>query len=379
MNGAGSLADVTVLVPTRNRPRFLARLLGHLEGMAGVRALVVDSSDPGPAAEVAGIVAARAGGVELLALSRPTTQFAALALGAEKVTTPYVLRCSDDDLPVAAGLTAARDELAAAPDLGVAMGGFLCFDLAGEHGTPGELYRRGEAGSRRSQRWRGPPRSRWARLLDHAGWTPAAALLRSDLLARAAAVLRARRLEGIVAEIYLSLAAVAGAGVALVPFPFYLMQQHPAQVSVLDASYRRTLDWMSDPAWGTDLIALRAALAEELPGAPEEAAATCDDALQAVLAEVLRWRARRLLDEAPPRLSWRQLAAWARPWAARSPGAGGTPRSTPPRERSVTPRWMTSPRGSGPAGDVLAGDRRRRVRPPRVLAAAPRFARRRQL
>lgn len=114
----------TLLVPTYNRPRELARLLRFLAGGPDgaapplpARVLVGDSSRAEHRARNRAAVEAVAGRLEIRWLDFPETmpafvKYGALAAAAEGDTVSF---CADDDLPVPEALQAAAAELAAAP------------------------------------------------------------------------------------------------------------------------------------------------------------------------------------------------------------------------------------------------------------------------
>ncbi len=91
---ARSLAQVTVVVPVRDRPDQLATLLGALP--RGVIVVVVDDASraPGPVAEVA-----RAHGARLVSHAANQGPAAARNTGLAVVTTPYVAFCDSDVVP----------------------------------------------------------------------------------------------------------------------------------------------------------------------------------------------------------------------------------------------------------------------------------------
>lgn len=95
--------DVTVVVPVRDRPDGLARLLAALP--AGIPVIVVDdgSTDPAACAEIA----ARHGAM-VRRHARPRGPAAARNTGLAGVTTPFVAFCDSDVVPVRGWLAGLR-------------------------------------------------------------------------------------------------------------------------------------------------------------------------------------------------------------------------------------------------------------------------------
>jgi glycosyltransferase domain-containing protein len=119
---------LTILVPTRNRPAFLARLLRFI-GTLQIRhpVVIMDSSDP-KNAEL------NAGNVERVRLNQgvdvrihPTTQglLEKMASALALVSTPYACFWADDDFQLPEGLEACIRELEARPSIGCCLGRML--------------------------------------------------------------------------------------------------------------------------------------------------------------------------------------------------------------------------------------------------------------
>lgn len=123
---------LTILIPTRNRSRFLARLLhyyAHIGLTYPIR--IGDSSDPEICAKNAGVV--QSVSERLVIACRPypgVDNLTCMADLLDQVTTPYVVWSADDDFLVPRALQRAVTVLEARPDISAVHGEAVLFGLA---------------------------------------------------------------------------------------------------------------------------------------------------------------------------------------------------------------------------------------------------------
>lgn len=99
--------DYTLVIPTYNRPRDLARNLAFHDAQGlKARILVLDSSRPEIKEQNKRTIGAVPLDVEHLAYDPATHPFDKFADGVHRVTTPYMSLCADDDLLLIGGLDA---------------------------------------------------------------------------------------------------------------------------------------------------------------------------------------------------------------------------------------------------------------------------------
>jgi glycosyltransferase domain-containing protein len=118
--------DLTVVVPTRNRRAFLARMLRFSELVRlPYRIVVMDSSEPAQAAANAALVAGYSG--RLRAEFHPSCPdlLGKLKAGIDKVATPYACFWADDDFQTPEGLVQCLEVLRSNPAAGSCLGRML--------------------------------------------------------------------------------------------------------------------------------------------------------------------------------------------------------------------------------------------------------------
>jgi glycosyltransferase domain-containing protein len=116
------MRDLTLIVPTYNRPQLLAALLGYLEAeKADCRVLVLDSSSPDVLAANRDRVAGCGLDAEFLEFPDldPTEKW---RRGLHRVTTPFCAFCADDDLVIVEGVRRCLDVLRSSPASSVVQG-----------------------------------------------------------------------------------------------------------------------------------------------------------------------------------------------------------------------------------------------------------------
>lgn len=221
-------AEVTVVIPTRNRLGFLCEAVDSVLSQRGVRVQLVvvdDASDDGTAGWLAARVDSRVRHVRLDASRERTV---ARNVGLAEATTPYVLFLDDDDLlapKAACRLARALERHPAAP---VAVGTYATFGTFG----PQEVPRRQPIG-------RFPVcRQMWREILW--GWyqLPGAALWRTKVLRDLGGWDEARTFAE---DLELSLR-VHPRAVALVPHVVLRYRQHGRVVDSLTETRRQAMN-----------------------------------------------------------------------------------------------------------------------------------------
>jgi glycosyltransferase domain-containing protein len=116
------MRDFTLIIPTHNRPRLFAGLLGYLETeRADCPILVLDSSDPEAVAANRDRVAACSLPVEFLELTNVDSE-QKWHEGIQRVTTPFCALCADDDLVILNGVRRCLEVLRNNPAAAVVQG-----------------------------------------------------------------------------------------------------------------------------------------------------------------------------------------------------------------------------------------------------------------
>jgi glycosyltransferase domain-containing protein len=119
-------SDLTVVIPTYNRSRFLDRLLTYAtEVRFPFRILVADSSNPGERARNEAAVAARAESLAIDYLHVGDGFVGKLSVAVEAIRTRYGCFCADDDFQIPEGLLACLAFLESDASYASCMGGFL--------------------------------------------------------------------------------------------------------------------------------------------------------------------------------------------------------------------------------------------------------------
>lgn len=115
-------AIATILIPTCNRPKYLARCLAFYQrNTQQFQIIVLDSSDNSDSEQVT----AQHANVSYYKLPHATSFSAKLAAGGQMATTDFVSICSDDDFIFPAGIRACVTFLKQHPDFVAAHGKYL--------------------------------------------------------------------------------------------------------------------------------------------------------------------------------------------------------------------------------------------------------------
>ena len=317
---------VSFLVPTKNRPDFVVRLLRYYaqQGFAG-RLLIGDSSDPGPAERIQRAVAGLGDRLAVRYEAFPgcsEPQTTSQLLG--RVDTSYVAFLPDDDLVVADAVGPCVAFLDAHPDYSLAhgIGALVRLDRSGPWGAVA-----GTAG----YSLRAPSAvSACARLLDHLErYSVMSFSIHRTAQMRAAYDRVPELTDHAFTELLPCCLSVAQGRVHRIDRLYLIRQEHDRRYLNADI-----FDWVTGPGWRASYELFRNRLAEELV---RQDGVSMEQALEVIkrgfwksLASTLstKWR-QRFQPEAPTGGRWRRIAAGLpglRPmWhglQARLPGAG---------------------------------------------------------
>ena len=124
------MQDFTLVIPTYNRPKPLAALLGYLRAKRPqCRILILDSSEPKPRAANRNVIESAQLDLEYAEFPSEMHPFDKFREGVHKVATEFCALCADDDLIVLDGVKRCLDALRCNPQASVAQGysfSFLC-------------------------------------------------------------------------------------------------------------------------------------------------------------------------------------------------------------------------------------------------------------
>lgn len=124
--------DLTILIPTRNRPAFLRRALRYYAHHGWPSPILVcDSSDTSGKPAIAAVLREAPANVALLDSPPDIGVNAKIIAGLERVATKYLAFCGDDDFVVPQALPACVDYLEAHPDFSAAHGQAFTFVIEG--------------------------------------------------------------------------------------------------------------------------------------------------------------------------------------------------------------------------------------------------------
>lgn len=253
---------VTLCIPTKDRPEFLARVLRYYRGQGARFQVVIADSSPSAVAEAnQRLVESLRPGLNLRYLRyEPEIHVAQkIAHALEQVETPYAALGADDDFSVPTALERAAGFLAAHPDYALAHGEAILFHApaaaAGNGGGPLVV--------RYAQRSVEQPTGA-LRLLDHLRHYALTfySMQRTTLLRDTWKVVSGLELDYAFVELLPScLAIIQGKSTQL--GGLYLARQgHAAQTSV--NHLRDPLEWVADPSWASQQARVRHVLAETL-------------------------------------------------------------------------------------------------------------------
>jgi glycosyltransferase domain-containing protein len=128
LQSMSGLEDVTILIPTRNRPELCRALVSFLRA-SGIKAKIIlaDSSDQSQIAK--GLYASTELNVEHHSLPPDLPFYDKLDLALSKVETSFVAQMPDDDIPIPSALHRCRNFLSNNQDYSTAWGYALNFGL----------------------------------------------------------------------------------------------------------------------------------------------------------------------------------------------------------------------------------------------------------
>lgn len=301
-----SSARLTLLLPTRNRARFLLRALRYYRDRgADFTIMVADSSDPAHAAYAQERIGPLEAELRLeYTVYPPDLPLTEKILGAlERVGTPLTALGADDDFFIPEGLTRAADFLERHPDHSLAHGEAIAFRVRPAGSAHGVL----DWAARYPQRTLAQP-SAGERVVTHfadytTNWY---SVQRTEELRERARAVAERGLDLYFSELALSgLAVIQGKAVRLDGLYMARQADTAKEYAMSDLS-----EWVSDVHWPDRYAAFRACLAEGLAaehwGSEASAARVMDRGFGAYLS-------RRLGGDHPLRRPRGALSdAWAR-------------------------------------------------------------------
>lgn len=252
---------LTLVIPTKNRSRFLARLLNYYAQLGlEYPVLIADSSDPGEFGQIGRIIRNLSDRLDVTHLSFPPdlSAFRALAKSFERVQTPYAVFASDDDFYVPEALRESVRFLEHHPDVSVAHGLFVMFGLY-SGSTHGRIqwvthYDCRDIGD-------GTGRGRLENFLRDC-YAPGNSVHRTadirDAYDRAVRFNLGPRF----AELFTSCLPIIRGKVKRVDRLYKICQAHSNQAS--SSRSVDPMDWISDPAWNQEYVNFRNGLSDEL-------------------------------------------------------------------------------------------------------------------
>lgn len=121
-NQINSPTAITLLIPTHNRPKYVARCLAFYSSLAQeYEILVLDSSTD----QLTQCECKKVGGIEHVPLDSNISFSRKLNIGGELATGTYIAVCADDDIIFPEGLNTCADYLDKHPDVVAAHGNYL--------------------------------------------------------------------------------------------------------------------------------------------------------------------------------------------------------------------------------------------------------------
>ncbi|MBI4278966.1 MAG: TIGR00180 family glycosyltransferase [Armatimonadetes bacterium] len=282
---------MTLLVPTRNRPGFVTRLLHYYAGL-GFRGHIAvgDSSDPEPAEQTRAAVAMLRDRLNLSYREYPGNNNAKVMQDLlQWVSTPYAALLPDDDFLVPRGLDRCAEFLERNPAYSAAHGLGVTFVLEpdGPHGRlrhVGRYWQRPVEGSSGAQR-----------LLDHLGNYSVTlfSVHRTEDMRLMYREVTAVHDVAFATELLPCCLSVIRGRIGELDCLYLARQIHAEQYRHLDL-----FDWIASPQWHTSYAVFRDRLAEALAQQDgigiEEAQETVKQAVWSYLARMLtaKWQAR---------------------------------------------------------------------------------------
>lgn len=275
---------VTILVPTRNRPVFLARLLALFAQEELQSALVVaDSSD----------VEAAEGNSRTLESYQDRLRIKSLRFGVDEgpgekifgalqhVETPYTVYAGDDDLLIPSGLRACLRALQGHPDWVGARGRIFELLLSEPYGWP-------EAGHE-WPRDAGPQDRATDRLsaLLPCFWQTCQSVLRTEVFRGGFTTIFDSAVKPLFAEVLQCAYPLTVGKIGIVDDLYYIHQSHQRNLAK-EQSFNDVLAWLARPTWAEEYLSMRRHLIPPVAaadGLPEQEVAA---ALEVGILETIR-------------------------------------------------------------------------------------------
>lgn len=129
------MSDLTIVIPTHDRPGFLERVLAYYEPLDFGDVVVADSSDEDTVRHNATLCERVDRPIEHTQYDESISLISKIADVLQTVETEYVLLCADDDFVTPTGVRRAVEFLADNPDFSAAHGHFISFEATLDDGA----------------------------------------------------------------------------------------------------------------------------------------------------------------------------------------------------------------------------------------------------
>lgn len=254
---------LTVIIPTRNRPVFLNRLMKYYRNLVSKHRLIIaDSSDTESFEEAKHCLASLVRDYPIDHLEFPSGIPFELKLqqAYDRVDTPFVVTGSDDDFHIPKALQSAVTFLQSHNDYSVVHGDAALFSLSSA-GAYGRIHSVGRYDQRSIEGLTGAKR-----LLDNLGQysTNWYSVQRTKHLQESYAKVAASGWDSRFTELAASCLSIIKGKAKKLDCLFMVRQAHTGMTSVQENSVSDMFDWVSDPAWSIQYQKMRDCLAEEL-------------------------------------------------------------------------------------------------------------------
>lgn len=251
---------LTIVLPTWNRPAFLARHL-RLFAEEDLRSpvLVADSTEDVHRDAVDEAIETYGEALRLTHLRYDATQGPGEKIydAAQRVETPWTIYAGDDDLLLPSGLRACLAALDQNPDWVGARGRIFELFFEGTFGWPEAVIE--------WCREAGPQE----RAVDRLGallpdfWQTCQSVFRTEIFLGGFEALYSRGIQPLFAEVVQCAYPLTQGKVGVLDDLFYLHQNHPSNLAK-ERSFNDVLGWLSRPGWDAEYAALREVLIENV-------------------------------------------------------------------------------------------------------------------